>query len=233
MFANTKELDVPRLVTFIYGAPGSGKTRQAATFPSPVVLSPANEGGIVTLRGLDVPYFTLTGRSSLEQVLAHLERIQAREGADALPGETLVFDAVSHYAELVVEEIAQSRKAGMDQQGWGQLAAHFRAVHQRLRRLDMHIVYTALAEPIVSEGGGVIGQRPRLPGSARELVPSACDLLLYADARESTTRDGIYKVFSRPYLGAIARSRFAALPAEMVVGVDDSTTLWSYVEKAL
>lgn len=233
MFESTNDIQQPRLAVFLYGPPGAGKTRQAATFPAPVVLSPSNENGVLTLRGMDVQYRRLTTPDDLDAAVSYLERVQAKDGPDALPGETLVIDAVSHYSELLIEHIAKSRKAGMDQQGWGLVAAHFRALHQRLRRLDMHIVYTALSEPLLSEGGGVIGQRPRLGGSARDLIPSACDLLLYMEARESTTREGVYKAYSRPRAGAIARTRLSALPPEMDLGVDEATSLWAHIERAL
>jgi len=227
MFKNAKDIKQPRIHVFLYGASGTGKTRQAATFPEPVVISPANENGILTLMGLDVPYVSVKGPEDVDAAISYLEQTQATKGPEALPGSTLVVDSLSHYADLVVESIASMRKGALDQQGWGQVASHFRTLHQRLRNLDMHVVFTSLAETLTNEAGVTIGGRPRLVGSARDLLPSSCDIIAYLEVRDSVTaKTPAYRCYTRPKGGYQARSRFASVPAELTLGLEPGTTLW-------
>jgi hypothetical protein len=181
----------------------------------------------VVLMGRDVLFKRITSGTDMLTLVTHLEQIQAKEGPDGLPGQTLVLDSLSHYADLVIEEIAAGRKNGMDQQGWGALATHFRLLQQRLRNLDLHVIYTSLAETLTNDTGAAIGGRPRLTGAARDMLPSACDLILYLDVRDSVGQAApIHRAYSRPKAGYIARSRFPTLPGEMTLGTTPGATLW-------
>jgi hypothetical protein len=226
-FDNTSQLHQPRVHAFLYGAPGAGKTVAAASFPEPIIASPANENGVLSLMGQDVLFKRVSSGTDMLALVTHLEQIQGKDGPDALPGQTLVLDSLSHYADLVVEEIAAGRKGGMDQQGWGQLAGHFRLLQTRLRNLDLHVVYTSLAETLTNDTGAAVGGRPRLPGSARDMLPSACDLILYLDVRDSVGQAApIHRAYSRPKAGYMARSRFNTLPGEMTLGLAQGSRLW-------
>lgn len=226
-FDNAAQLRQPRFHTFLYGASGAGKTVAAASFPEPIIASPANENGVLSLMGRDVLFKRISSGTDMLALVTHLEQIQAKEGPDGLPGQTLVLDSLSHYADLVVEEIATGRKGGMDQQGWGALATHFRLLQQRLRNLDLHVIYTSLAETLTNDTGAAIGGRPRLMGSARDMLPSACDLILYLDVRDSVGQAApIHRAYSRPKAGYMARSRFNTLPGEMTLGTSPGSTLW-------
>jgi len=230
---NAATIKQPRIHLFSYGQSGAGKTVQAASFPEPMIVSPSNENGVVSLMGRDIPFKRITGSKDLLEVISGLEAIQSKS-PDDLPGQTFIFDAISHYAELVVEEIAATRKGGMDMQGWGQLGSHFRTVQQRLRNLDLHVVYTALADVLTSDTGGVIGGRPRLSGATREMLPSACDITLYMDVRDSvqaTDRGAgaIYRAYTRPKGGYPARTRFSTIPAELQLGLGVGQTLWEQI----
>ena len=229
---NAKTISQPRIHVFLYGASGAGKTEQAASFPEPMLVSPANENGVLTLMGRDIPFKRITGSKDLLDVIEGLEVIQ-RKNPDDLPGQTFIFDSISHYAELVVEEIAKTRKGGMDMQGWGELGSHFRVVQQRLRNLDLHVVYTALADVLTSDTGGVIGGKPRLSGSTGTMLPSACDITAFMDVRDSVQaqeRTGaMYRIYTRPKGGYSARTRFPGVPAEILLGTAPGTRLWDHL----
>lgn len=226
-FDNAAQIRQPRFHAFLYGAPGTGKTVAASSFPEPIIASPANENGVLSLMGRDVLFKRIANGTDMLALITHLEQIQAKEGPDGLPGQTLVLDSLSHYADLVVEEIAAGRKGGMDQQGWGALAGHFRLLQTRLRNLDLHVVFTSLAETLTNDTGAAIGGRPRLAGSARDMLPSACDLILYLDVRDSVGQAApIHRAYSRPKAGYMARTRFPSIPGEMTLGLTPGSTLW-------
>jgi len=205
---NARDIVQPRFTVFIYGSSGSGKTWAAGGFPEPLFLVPKSENSILTLRGQDVLYEMI---ESSKQVLAIIDELLAIQHKDPnkLPGQTLVMESLSHYADMLIEEISASRKGQMDQQGWGVLASHFRTLHQKLSQLDMNVVYTALAEspnPETQAPG-----RPLIQGRAREILPSACDVVGFADTRGSR-----YSIWTTPTRGYSARTRLP-LPNEIVM----------------
>jgi hypothetical protein len=231
MFETTKTLRPSWLHVCIYGSTGTGKTQQAGHFPEPIFLMPkGDEGGILTLAGMDASYKVITSMADMLRTLDHLEGIQQKQGADKLPGQTLVLDSLSHYSDMCVEEIAQKR-GGMDQQGWGQIATHFRSVQQQARRLSMHVVYCALADNTHDDTGKASGGRPLLQGRVKEMLPSACDIVTYLQARDG--KPTIYRSHLKPFQGYYARSRFRQLPAEVILGADYNQSLWAQMEPHL
>lgn len=231
MFASTKDLVPGWLHVCSYGPTGTGKTQQGGHYPEPIFLMPkGDEGGILTLSGMDAQFKVIANMSDMLKTLDHLEGIQQKQGADALPGQTLVLDSLSHYSDMCVEEIALKR-GGMDQQGWGQLATHFRSVQQQARRLAMHVVYNALADNTSDGEGRPSGGRPLLQGRVKEMLPSACDIVTYFQAREG--KPTIYRAHMKPFQGFYARSRFKQLPAEFVLGAEAHNSLWAQMHPYL
>src|SRR3979409_1439329 len=150
---NAKDIVAPWTHWFLYGDSRSGKTRSAATFPRPIFLVPYNEQSITTLRGMDIAYYEITGQKGavvdgaggLEDVLLELEN-EYYASPDTFPYDTVVLESISHYADLAIEELTRSGKVFMDQGKWGQFLAHFRNIQGRLRKMQVHAVFTALAK---------------------------------------------------------------------------------------
>lgn len=231
MFQSTKGLQPTWLHVCMYGSTGTGKTEQASSLPEPIFLVPkSDEGGILTLSSVDAQFRVIDSMTDMLKTLDHLEAIQHKSGADALPGQTLVLDSLSHYSDLCVEEIG-SKRGGMDQQGWGVLATHFRTVQQQARRLAMHVVYCSLAEQIHGPKGEVIGGRPLLQGRVKEMLPSACDIVAFLEARDG--KPPIYRAHLKPHQGYYARSRFKQLPGDVRLGIEPKTSFWGQVEPYL
>jgi hypothetical protein len=183
---NARDIDLPWMHFFFYGESGSGKTEVAATFPRPVFIVPQNEGSIMTLRGRDIPFYEATDLSSrlvggvggLICIIDELEHAYYAD-MDAFPFETIVIESLTHYADLAIEQIGGPR-GKMDQQKWGELSAHFRNIQARLRRIQVHAVFTSLARTDEADDGTLSGG-PLIPGSTSEKLPSACELVAYCE----------------------------------------------------
>jgi hypothetical protein len=216
---NAKDLVSPWSHWFLYGESRSGKTTAASTFPRPVFLVPYNEQSITTLRGLDVPYYEITGMKGtvtkdgsggLEDVLTELEN-EYNLDPDKFPYETVVVESISHYSDLVADELTRGGKAFMDQAKWGQFLAHFRNVQSRLRRMEVHAVFTALSDVKTTENTTIGG--PLIQGQTAKKLPSACDVIAYCE--EIRAKESIYRMHIRRYGHFAAGSRFSRLPEKI------------------
>lgn len=216
---NANEIQSPYTRWFFYGETGSGKTSAAATFPSPFFILPKNENSVLTLQGQDVPYTLIATRQDMAKVLAHLtERYVAMmrhldagnddAAHEAFPWQTIVIENLSHYCELLVEDISRGGEQQMNQQLWGLLSNHLRNIHATLCDLDAHIVYTSL-DTVDESGKG----RPLMTGKNAIIMPSSCDVIVHCEQivkgpkKETAYRANFTKSGSFP-----ARSRFKSFP---------------------
>lgn len=206
----------------------SGKTTIAATFPRPIFLVPKNESSMVTLNGRDFPYVLIVDRSSpfmpgrgdtptesgMDAALTVLEdNFEAslkQNRPELFPYDTIVVEALTHYCDLVQDELTEGSTLPMDMPRWGKLASHLRNVHTRLRNMDLHVVFTALANVSkdTKEGG------PQIPGSMAEKLPSACDVIAYIEVTDmGKDKPQKHTMHLRQRKQFFARSRFPQLPA--------------------
>ena len=221
---NAKDIGTPWVHFFLYGDTGSGKTKAASTFPRPLFLVPQNENSITTLRGQDVPYYEIIDMSSpvadgIGGMIAVLDEIERAydKGPEEFPFDTIVIESISHYADLCIEEMSKGNALQMDQQKWGRLGSHFRNLQTRLRKLDCHVVFTALAKASViadaEDGGGQAPGAPLIQGQTALKLPSACDVIGYCEEYRANAKDLEYRVHFRKYRHFPARSRFSRMPA--------------------
>jgi len=223
-FKNAKDLQTPWTRWFFYGETGCGKTRLASTFPRPCFIVPKNEGSVVTLRGMDVPYYEATDMSSqvregvggMNRILDEIEKSYHADIAK-FPFDTIVIESLTHYSELVVEELSESGTKSMDQRKWGEAAAHFRNIHARLCNLDVHVVYTSLARVDKNDAGVVIAG-PFIQGAASVKLPSSCEVVGYCEATKSQ-KGTVYRTHFKKHGFFPARTRFDAMP-DMVENFD-------------
>lgn len=222
---NAKDIVAPWTHWFLYGDSRSGKTKAASTFPRPVFLVPYNEQSITTLRGMDMPYYEITGMGdqanlapivdgsgSLLSALLELETEYFKD-PNAFPFETIVFESVSHYSDLVAEELTRGGKVFMDQQKWGQFLAHFRNVQGRLRKMQVHAVFTALAKlDKAGDDASTVSGGPLVQGQTALKLPSACDVIGYSEEVRAG-KGSIYRIHFRKYKHFPAGSRFSGVPA--------------------
>ncbi len=174
---------------FFMGDTGSGKSTAAYTFPFPFVIIPSTENSIASARGDDLPYTEAASPIELNQVLMYLEdayrksteylRAEKPDEAWAVfPYQTIVLESLTHYTDLIIEELTEGGKKKMDMQQWGLLSGHLRNIHTRLSNLPVHVVYTSLAQVKETDGGAVTGGAA-MSGAMALKLPSACDAIGY------------------------------------------------------
>lgn len=230
----TAEIQSPWTHWFLYGNSGSGKTTAASTFPSPLFLVPSAEGSELTLAHAeqDYPYIKIgrdaegnpvKPRDHMHAILKELEarHIEMRrllaagdtDGADAVfPWQTIVFESMTHYCAMLQEEISQNGMQKMDQQRWGMISDHLRAVHSRLRGLDCHVVFTALSK-VEGEERSAEGL-PDISGKMARMLPAACDAIGFCECVEGggSKANAVYRIYFRQHRVYLARTRFRDMP---------------------
>ncbi len=227
----TAEIETPWTAWFLYGATGAGKTTAAATFPDPLFLIPTNEGSETTLmsRGMDFPFVRIgrddsdkpiPARRHLNEIFQELEerhrtmRKLLKEGDEdsafeVFPWQTIVVESLTHLCDLIIEDISQYGREKMDQQKWGFLSTQLRTIHNRLRNMDVHIVYTALDKL----DGGENSKKgiPNVVGSMAEKLPAACDVMGYLE-EINTAKATTHRMHFKKFGVYRARTRFHRFP---------------------
>lgn len=204
---------------FLYGDTGSGKTSAAATFPRPLFLVPKSENSVTTLGGRNFPFFQIVDRSSplkggiggLEKILSAIETDYEKDPGN-FPFDTIVFDAMTHYAELVLDELTEGNKVPMDRQKYERLAAHFRNIHARLSEMQIHVVYCALAKWDEKTDKG----SAYLSGKSGDIIPSACEVYAHMTVKDQGKGNPqLFTMHTQTHQGWKARTRLNRLPAEI------------------
>lgn len=216
---NTETLQSPWTRWFIYGDTGSGKTTAAATFPRPIFLVPQSENSVTTLAGQKFPYIQIVDKSSpyakgvggMVAALTALEALYAHS-LDNFPYDTIVVESMTHYMELVQDELTEGNRTPMDPNKYGKLAAHVRNIHARLSNMQVHVVYTALGKwDEKSEKGS-----PYLSGKTGDLLPSACEVYAHMTVKDrGKGNTPLYTMHTHTHGGWKARTRINRLPAEI------------------
>lgn len=223
---NTKKLERPWIHAFLCGDTGSGKTTAAATFPNPLFLVPRCENSVDTLMGRSIDYDDSIAsmqdmNDKISELIKRHERMKAllaksktegdafeKEAYEVFPWETIVCESMSHYSEMVVDDVSNCGQKMMDQRGWGIVSNHLRSIHLRLSQLDCHIVYTSLVK-IDDAGVGM----PLMPGKAAKIIPSACGIIAYCEVIPGRKdKAPTYRMHFRPTNRVGARSRYAGTP---------------------
>jgi hypothetical protein len=145
-----------------------------------------------------------------EDDLTKAAEFEAQANA-ALPWQTIVVESLTHYCDLVIEDLTNHATKQMNQGLWGSLSSHIRTIHDRLSSLPVHVVYTSLAKVVESDGGVARGG-PAISGNMSSRLPAACDAFGYCESRPAG-KDGMrYLVHFQRHLSFAARTRFRRMP---------------------
>lgn len=215
---NAEELQTIWTHWFFYGDSGAGKTELAHTFPKPIFLVPQNEGSIVTLRGRNQPYVEIVdwdktpqrgGSGSMVHALDALERLY-HANPDNFPYDTIVIESVTHLGDLIIDQLTNGGKTQMSQNLWGTFGSNLKSIQTRLRRLQVNVVFIALAKTDSSEDGKTLAGGPYIQGQSADKLPAACDVYGYVELYGDT-----HRVHFKKYRHFSARTRFNRMPGMM------------------
>lgn len=172
-----------RITVLSYGHMRSGKTRFAASWPRPLFLADATEGGWTTIQNMD--------RSALFEpdrfpIVCPIEKIGDMMEAirDVQPMiqdgrvKTIVIDSLTFYADLYLNTMASlySGKSVDLRQLYASLGSHLRQLRIDIHALRVNVVWLCLAKEPNEETptGG-----PLLPGQNASKFAAGCDYVFY------------------------------------------------------
>ena len=217
LIQNAGEAELRYAHWFFYGKSRAGKTTAAGTFPRPLFLVPKQEGSHMTLLGRkDVDFVLLEGTKTMTEILNDLDARHSRAAAlwrkgdeeslakadEQFPWGTIVVESITHYCDLLQEELTNGDTTQMSQWKWGKISTHLRHVQTRLRNLPVHAIFTSLDEELFekdNEGRSILtGGRPMFPGKMTFKLPSACDCIVHFE-RKSANPNSIYTAHFEPH----------------------------------
>jgi hypothetical protein len=123
----------------------SGKTHFAATFPKPLFISDAAEGGAATLEAMD-PRMWWDPKSppdvwEIENMMELPKIVTTLINKKPLGFETIVIDSISIYAQRVMRELKGANPGGDGRQRYGELADALSSLVSRVHSLPAHILW--------------------------------------------------------------------------------------------
>jgi len=183
-----------RLTVMLYGPSRSGKTLTAATFPRPLFLADAMEGGWITLQTMDKSLWLEADRPpevrAIERPVDMMTEINNLEmRLKNKPGDikTLVIDSLTFYADMFFTVIEREASENPTKSGkinkfdlYSKLNSHLRALMLKAHSIPgINVVWLALEKEPANEGqdGGIL-----LSGQQASKSPAACALWLYQRA---------------------------------------------------
>lgn len=141
----------------VYGPPGVGKTKLAATAPAPIMMSA--EAGVLSLREFQIPMIHIRTVQDLTE--AHQWAMNSHE---ARQFQTIYIDSISEIAEVV---LANAKTLVKDpRQAYGELVEKMLMAVRAFRDLPgKNVVMVAKMEPVKDEMTGIIKYSPSMPGT--------------------------------------------------------------------
>ena len=140
----------------VYGAAGAGKTSLIPTLPDPLVLSA--EGGLLSIKGADVPFIEIKSMNDLKEAYQWLT-----ESGEAAQFKSVALDSISEIAEVVLT--AEKATAKDPRQAYGALQDQMQMIIRAFRDLPgKHVYFSAKMEKAQDETGRIL-YAPSMPGN--------------------------------------------------------------------
>lgn len=196
---STKDENTTRAVFILYGPSGAGKTYQARTVKSPIILS--YESGLGSLKDLDIATIDMT-KDDEGKPLGPQERIKKIEAVYAWlirpeqqkKYDTVYVDSITEIGELIfqVEEAKFKNKALAEgknydlRQPYGPTFTELSRFVKAFRDMPHYdVVFSCLDSSGENEDTGIREIMLNLPGSkCKRQIPGLVDHVFYLDAKE-------------------------------------------------
>lgn len=193
-----------------YGQSRTGKSRFAGSWPKPIFLSDATEGGWQTLQYMSDEVFYEPGvfpdvvaLESAADMITALNELKETVAKNPGKYETVVIDSLTFYADTyfaALERAAIERAGGKrpdTRQLYQDLHQHLRWLAIEVHKLPLNVVWLCLEKaPTDDHPIGTIS----VPGGSAEKFPARCDYLLYHRAYQiNPTQGPIYEIRTRKF----------------------------------
>lgn len=182
---------VPYLNFLVYGEPGAGKTRLAATAQDHEDTRPLLfldiEGGVTTIRKRkDVDVIKVRDIKTIEKV--HNELFMDKSGYY----KSVVLDSITELQKLDMRTVMKEQydkkpeTTDMDvpsQREWGKSGERMRRIIRAYRDLPVNTIVTALLGSEFSDDTGITSYFPSMPGKLRGEIPGYFDVVGYLNTK--------------------------------------------------
>lgn len=157
----SRDIVADGIKVLVYGESGSGKTTLTPTMPAPIVLSA--EGGLLSIRGADVPYIEITSMEDLKEAYVWL-----LDSAEAKAYQSVCLDSISEVAEVVLgSELSKKGPDGKKVDGraaYGETGSVMGSLIRAFRDLPGRHVYMSAKLDKTQDEMGRILYGPSMPG---------------------------------------------------------------------
>ena len=206
-----------RLRMLVVGAPGSGKTTLAASFPHAIFAS--SGGDLTTLsRSGSVPYVNVDTIKDLYLLKQALDRpAEERTELFGQRVDTLVIDTVDELQRLLLwEHVRNEGRTDTVAGDWGWIAERFHSIFTGFKQVDINLVILARTKDVqYGESKAVI--QPALGGAFTESIHKYVDISAYLYALPDATDEDIERTLRFAPLGYVpwANDKTGILPLTM------------------
>lgn len=177
---STGNIDNKYIKMLVYGHPGAGKTYAIRTLEDPFIIS--CEGGLLSLRDVDVPYVNIHNENEFLEILSRIANAKDKKY------KTIVLDSLSELADLIL--LPQKKIAKDPRQAYGYVQDALNNYIRSLCALPYNIYLTSKAERVQDEEG-VLLYSPMMPGTKlSQSIPYLFDEVLAMKVKEEKTEDG-------------------------------------------
>lgn len=151
----------------IYGMPGIGKTTFASTSNKPLIIN--LEGGEKSISNKDVDLAMCKDCAGVKFAVDYAIKNSY---------ETIVFDSLTRYSEILLDEIVlQDRRKIPQLQHWGEMISRVKKTCWYLQSKNINIIFICNESEIIVED--MIVKRPALNGKLQQSISGIVDVVGY------------------------------------------------------
>jgi hypothetical protein len=245
-----KEIDLNTPISsrtfMIYGPTRSGKTTFAGTFPRPLFLSEATEGGYESLSEDNwddntTPRFEANVPPIVWTIEKQSDMVECLEKAIPLVKsgrvKTLVIDSISFYADLYLTMLIQAQDKKDMRRAYGDLGIHLRNLRVKPHSLGVNVVWLGLDQaPICEDNKPTIPGKPLIPGAQADKFMAGVGFIFHSRVDMVNNKAPVYQLRTKRFNGYEAGNRLglksSLLPDPFVGNYSDLMATLGYdVEK--